>query len=753
MTDQLDSQFQIFSDMLDQEASLSAATLAGLDQDAELLLELRAHLRQRLDRSELPEGFAASTAAEVERRYRELPLSTRGLLRLEPVLRANPFSRTGLTWLFGFALLGLGATAISWQLLGLLGALALLSGLGLVSWAERTHLPGLMLPEMPPGLDQESGALRKLKSLFYLVPSLAVLATAGLAGLAMSHLSSLSLSLQAQSDNYVTAMGLGGGLVAFAWMINALWPLLRWYEEATRGRALRTFVVQALHAAWLMAALFLLRDISRPERSDWKDPGSGSLVILGVCAVVLLGLSWVLSWRRAVGPRHYYLWPAIKRGVKGFLVGLIPIVAVLSLFYQAILTRELTVESRYQAMRGLVDSWLKENQAIAPEENGFHELPEVFKLLHKDAQTHVVTERIQAGSRILSLYQHGNPAESDGQRQQLARARQAFLEVLPRIEAALARPHFSYMTDGTLDLSTRLPNYLLVRSVAQGLEGLVRDSLARGEVAEALHYLELNLRWSARFHEGGLMGVVMGCSLQLVATESVAHMIRDFDLSEAQLRQLMVMLQQHSLQRGDFQTAMYREIYSCERSLQRLVAGDPSMFEGISAGNPGSLLRLVPRSYWESERKVYLNLTLAHASAWYDLGRPEDDLVEVMRVLPWSMTTQTMVPNIGRAQLNFMLILSRTNALQVALALQLYRKRHGAYPATLESLVPEYLPELPVDPMHPNLWKKKPPLEYARTEQGYTLTSESPLYQKLKYVPRQVLTLQDQLEYRRSDNR
>ena len=57
---------------------------------------------------------------------------------------------------------------------------------------------------------------------------------------------------------------------------------------------------------------------------------------------------------------------------------------------------------------------------------------------------------------------------------------------------------------------------------------------------------------------------------------------------------------------------------------------------------------------------------------------------------------------------------------RVALALAVYRARHGEYPQKLEALVPELLGELPQD-----LFVGKP-LSYRRTEQGYLLYSVGP---------------------------
>ncbi len=55
---------------------------------------------------------------------------------------------------------------------------------------------------------------------------------------------------------------------------------------------------------------------------------------------------------------------------------------------------------------------------------------------------------------------------------------------------------------------------------------------------------------------------------------------------------------------------------------------------------------------------------------------------------------------------------------RVAAALELYRLRHGGYPDSLSSLVPDILPEVPLDVM------ENKPVWYQRTDDGYKLRSK-----------------------------
>jgi hypothetical protein len=56
-----------------------------------------------------------------------------------------------------------------------------------------------------------------------------------------------------------------------------------------------------------------------------------------------------------------------------------------------------------------------------------------------------------------------------------------------------------------------------------------------------------------------------------------------------------------------------------------------------------------------------------------------------------------MAPNLNTVQLSTEKMLGRRDGLTVGLALEVYRRRHGSYPATLDALSPELLPQVPED--------------------------------------------------------
>ncbi len=727
MTDQIDPKFLLFSEMLDQEDGLEPADLEEMSSDAALLLNLRDELRKEQPSSPLPGDFAATTAGLVQSRYQAQSGLIQRLIRWEPALRARPVSPTAATWLFATTLLGLGALATSWTALGLLGVLLLLPGVGLKRLLDQ-HLPRKLAAfQAPVELDLEPEATAKASPIFYLLPLLAITATAGFVGRLVTALGSVSLSFAASSTNMRLA-GLAGALVVFVWLVNAFWPLLRAYEEATRGRAVRTLLVQSLYGAWFTLILgVLLQETSSKSLIIQADFGE-TLAAGGIIGVILCSL--LLVRRRRPEVRKYPLGRAYRRFLAGMLVGLVPMMGGLALFYQASLTRQLTVEPQYDVMVEQVSAWVKAQKAIPDEQNGFALLrPVLFASSDEGAKSSA--ERLKNGSLVYKMNSSEEERARPEYRERAERARQEFLEELPKIRKAVAKPYFSYYQEGELDLQRRVPNYLTARAISQALQGLTVESLDRGDNAAALDFTTLNLQWADKFRHGVLIDQIISIALESLALESFERLLFEGGLSRHQLEQLASLLKQATPEKGDFAETMRRETYSVDREFQHLIDnGSDSEISSYSV--PPTLARLIPRSYWKSERLAYLNLQLGRSGDWLDLpyvaSESEEDLAAM---LPWSLAAQEMVPNLYRAKSRALTSLGQFEVARLQVALQLYKLDHDGYPAALEALVPRYLASVPVDPVHPNLWKRKGGYSYKKDGGGYRLTSESPTYSSI----------------------
>ena len=730
MTDELSPEFLAFSELLDQEESLPSASL---DENARLLLALRNELREGSAQApELPSHFAASTAAKVVRRWQAQSSVDVALVRLEPWLRARLASwrgvagGTGLLALLGFAFyeFSLVQLALSGVLLGVLA----LSLKGLYSW----RLPGTFELSSRRSLPELS-----IPGIYYLLPAAAVWFTAMLAGWGVASLEQVSLSFRA-SSGILPLAGFATSGVTFFWLLNAGIPFWKAAQQ-------RPFLAQAmiwLSSLWLAClAQFYFRLHEIDVSWDFRRLGAPEYSILALLPLTAL-ISLVVASRKPTQDKIPWR-KALKRSFTALLVGIIPVVMALFLILRFGLTRELRDEAAYATMVREAESYVAAQRAIKPQDNGMTELRPYFFRSQLDYSSVTDRDEIRRAQEVADRLRKGNllwrgnkEATSPEDR---AKARADFLRELPRIEKAVSKPYFSSLFDQQLGLSTEIPNYILCRAVAQALAGLEDEALTAGHTEQALGYLETNLKWSRTPNSDSLIGLMISVAMESIALTDTERLVFEGDPSPAQLERLQIALEQATPTREDLKKTMLRETYAVDRTLQGLVSGKLSRAEWVNYAGRDQwvwLYRLLPSSYWESERLAYLNHQLDQITSWQDLGAPMvDDITEVLAMNP---IASEITPNSSRAQLQVTRLLSRYNALQTVVALERYHREHGAYPEQLVALVPNYLEKLPVDAVSPNRWDFKPNFGYRKFGSKYELVSTSPLYSRLGLSERQV---------------
>lgn len=251
--------------------------------------------------------------------------------------------------------------------------------------------------------------------------------------------------------------------------------------------------------------------------------------------------------------------------------------------------------------------------------------------------------------------------------------------------------------------------------------------------------MTLNLTWADHFSEGVLIDLMVGVALRRVASDSLERLLHENELSEAQLLKLSKILKKTTPGRDQFRQSMLQDTYMVDQNFFQLSSQEDNSLKSPSLDNVLSWAKLLPQSYWESERKVYVNMLLSQLPDWTELARPSKfDDSQAFELMPWSFTARDIAPRSNRAQAQFMVSLSYFTALRIEVTLQLYHHHHGEYPGTLKELVPDYLDAVPVDAAHPHLWKRKAPFTYKHTAGGYSLVSESPVYEMVGLKQKQI---------------
>ncbi|MBT9582700.1 hypothetical protein IV102_05085 [bacterium] len=717
VTDELSPEYLAFSAMLDEQDNLDFAE----GSEGALLLELRTTLQNT---PELPLGvdFARTTAAQVERRFEAQSTLARTMVKVEPVLSARAFSSRSMPWVSLLALTSLGGLSTSWLALGLVGLTLLLAASG---WTYASRQILAKLPGSDPWSRPNLNA-PKLARLYYLIPVLATAVTGIVCGELVAALGRFSLSFQGNLAS-LKWLGLVAGSSTSILLLSALAPTWKALKEKSIGRPGWLLVGQLGCGLWLACGAHLLVALNELSKEVWPS------TLWGCTFFLSLGVALLLSCLAPTPPTPGKLRAGLGHGLRSLLCGGVPILATLVIFYQLSLTRKIYDPSAYHELVGSTEAWVAEQKAIPSEQNGWSELKSY--LLRPQSQTPeylAVRARLKAGSTMFDYWVD----KTSSDRVKAAADERDFLRELPRIESALKKPYFSYYSTQELNLQALLPDFITCRAVSRGLAALARQALQRHDGAQSLHYSLLNLQWSGKIRHGTLINLMIGVAQMSITLEPIQAWLGEEQGSPEQLQQLLAALEIADVPRTEFLEAMHRETYVCDRAFSTLlVSGKASDFQSLLGGK-SLLARLVPKEYWESERKTYVNLQLSQLSSWRGLGRPAELNIEEM--LPMSFAAREMVPNSGKAQAQFMCMLSRISALKIMTALELYRSAHGDYPDQLSRLVPEILPELPVDAMHPNLWPKKPTFEYLRSGQGYQLISQSPLYENIRFKNRQV---------------
>jgi hypothetical protein len=117
--------------------------------------------------------------------------------------------------------------------------------------------------------------------------------------------------------------------------------------------------------------------------------------------------------------------------------------------------------------------------------------------------------------------------------------------------------------------------------------------------------------------------------------------------------------------------------------------------------------------------------------------RDKEHLMQLEGVLPFALAAQ-----VNRTKIMHLRALSRVGALRALVAVELHKAEEGAYPESLEALVPDYLNAVPMDPY------KEAPFHYERTDEGFTLSASQMLVRSmpLPVPPPAAQTIRERME-------
>lgn len=297
-------------------------------------------------------------------------------------------------------------------------------------------------------------------------------------------------------------------------------------------------------------------------------------------------------------------------------------------------------------------------------------------------------------------------------------------------------PILQVRTENTGVFELLLPELAPIRSTARTNACRMKLSLDKGDEQEFLTAVRDN-RFIARVasHEF-LIGTLVGYAVDALTLQEIRLGILEHHLSAPTLRALDEVIQTCSFHE-DMRVAFNAERIGQQDMIQRLFTDNgngnghiapnprlgPTFTDSLSAVPSGPMATLA--SFVIADRKEneaafddFRDTALAqlekHSAADIDF-----DFNAILTKYPKFQYPfiHLMVPAIGRSTENTFALEAEANATRIMIALELHHLATGADPATLDALVPDYLPQLPPDTISGKPWIYKPfptPDEFGR---------------------------------------
>lgn len=301
-------------------------------------------------------------------------------------------------------------------------------------------------------------------------------------------------------------------------------------------------------------------------------------------------------------------------------------------------------------------------------------------------------------------------------------------EALRLARAARARPRCDWGLPFTPPLMSAFPGPSTAsqRALTRVVCGAVLVQHMRGQDAEAVELLRDGLAFSDRMNDPAqfLIGYLVALACDALVSDKVAPVSVDLRLASedenghpdpgmptrAQVRQLMVELHDESGIQRCWGTAFMGERAFLFDTVQVICEGRTALLSPTAIAPPAwgeSLVRPVLAPLWQLVGRRMLEHisnvhSAGHANAWPQ-GHARVDWEWAQTTTDWLQFPvpggpSTLLGSYDRClELHFRGLAQRRMA-ATALAIRLYEVDHGRRPATLDELVPAYLPAVPVDP-------------------------------------------------------
>jgi hypothetical protein len=314
-----------------------------------------------------------------------------------------------------------------------------------------------------------------------------------------------------------------------------------------------------------------------------------------------------------------------------------------------------------------------------------------------------------------------------------------FVPAFDEVREALKRPYAVLPGDYSRPYLRPIPNFVMMRALAQTLAQRAQCDFLLGRSGPALHEIAL-IQNVCRILEKPptgkpmtLVEAMINVAISGLYAATVADGFRFHAWRQPQLTALQAQIQTINLPPFVFE-AFRDQIVASARDLE---ITDPSELQQwfSSHGQPARIifweklessdfwfLTLAPRGWYDQNMAVAANLQ-QKTLAGFDLpnnlilpGKFEEEQHVVESILhhwsPWNWWAAIAVPNTVKATQTTAYNQTLVNEAQIVCALERYHLANGEYPATLDVLMPQFIEKLPHDIIGGQ------PLHYHRTDDG-----------------------------------
>jgi hypothetical protein len=312
-----------------------------------------------------------------------------------------------------------------------------------------------------------------------------------------------------------------------------------------------------------------------------------------------------------------------------------------------------------------------------------------------------------------------------------------FEPAFDEIRGALKRPYAIIPGDYSQPFLIPIPNFVTMRSVAQTLAQRAQCEFLLGQPDKSLREMILMhdvCRILERPPAGKpitLVEAMINVAIMGLYTSTVADGFRLQAWQEPQLAALQEQLKEVNLLpqvAAAFENESAAVCFTLINSPPSVLANQRAIFFGTSTNLLQKLkdpefdfLTFAPRG-WAYQNVIVHATQMQKGIECYDLtnqmifSKTTDEWGKQIQSLnkwnPYSFLDAQFLPNLTKATLTLARNQTLVNEAQIVCALERYHLKHGEYPETLDTLVPQFIEKLPHDIIGGQ------PLHYRRTDSG-----------------------------------